>query len=67
MIKYNPIKERFCEVYMEEYMNKPINRMWSDQDVLMEFQKYQDKRKVSRIFKIPIKEINAILKRNGQL
>lgn len=52
---------------MEEYMNKPINRMWSDQDVLMEFQKYQDKRKVSRIFKIPIKEINAILKRNGQL
>lgn len=52
---------------MEEYMNKPVDRVWNDQDVVSEYQKYQDKRKVSRIFDIAVKDINAILKRNGML
>lgn len=52
---------------MEEYMNKPIDRVWNDQDVVAEYQKRQDKRKVSRIFDITVKDINAILKRNGVL
>lgn len=52
---------------MEEYMNKPVDRVWNDQDVVAEYQKYQDKRKVSRIFDITVKDINAILKRNGML
>lgn len=50
---------------MEQYMNKPINHFWTDQDVILEYQKYQDKRKISRIFGITVKEVNAILKRNG--
>lgn len=52
---------------MEEYMNKPVDRVWNDQDVVSEYQKCQDKRKVSRIFSISVKEINVILKRNGVL
>ena len=52
---------------MEEYMNKPVDRVWNDQDVIAEYQKYQDKRKISRIFDIAVKDINAILKRNGML
>lgn len=52
---------------MEEYMNKPVDRVWNDQDVVSEYQKCQDKRKVSRIFGISVKEINVILKRNGVL
>ena len=52
---------------MEEYMNKPIDHGWNDQDVVAEYQRYQDKRKVSRIFDITVKYINAILKRNGML
>lgn len=34
---------------MEQYMNKPINHFWTDQDVILEYQKYQDKRKISRM------------------
>lgn len=52
---------------MEEYMNKPVDCVWNDQDVVSEYQKCQDKRKVSRIFDIAVKDINAILKRNGML
>ena len=52
---------------MEEFMNKPVDRVWNDQDVVVEFQKCQDKRKMSRIFNISVKEINIILKRNGVL
>lgn len=52
---------------MEDYMNKPIDQVWNDQDVVAEYQKCQDKRKVSRIFDISVKEINIILKRNGVL
>lgn len=50
---------------MEQYMNNPVEYTWTDQDVISEYQKYQDKRKISRIFQITVKEINAILKRNG--
>ena len=52
---------------MEEYMNRPLDYVWDDQDVIIEYQKYQDKRKVSRIFDITVKEINEILRRNGVL
>lgn len=52
---------------MQEYMNEPIDQVWTDQDVMSEYQKYQDKRKVSRIFDITVKEINAILRRNGAI
>lgn len=52
---------------MEECMNRPLNYVWTDQDVILEYQKYQDKRKVSRIFDITVKEINEILRRNEVL
>lgn len=50
---------------MQDYMNSPIDQIWTDQDVISEYRKYQDKRKISRIFDITVKEINSILKRNG--
>ena len=50
---------------MEEYMNIPIDQVWTDQDIILEYQKYQDKRKISRIFDTTLQEINVILKRNG--
>lgn len=48
-------------------MNRPLDYVWDDQDVIIEYQKYQDKRKASRIFDITVKEINEILRRNGVL
>ena len=65
MIKYNPIKDLFYEVCMEQYMNKPEDCNWDDKDIIKAYNQCQDKRKVSRIYDIPVKEINQILKRNG--
>lgn len=52
---------------MKEHMNEPIEYSWTDQDVLAEYRKWEDKRKVSRIYDIPVSEINKILKRNEAL
>lgn len=67
MIKYYLTKDLFYEVTMKEHMNEPIEYSWTDQDVLAEYRKWEDKRKVSRIFDIPVSEINKILKRNEAL
>lgn len=52
---------------MEEHMNSPVDQMWTDQDVISEYQKCQDKKKVSRIFCLTVKEVNVILKRNSEV
>lgn len=48
-------------------MNEPIEYSWTDQDIVTEYRKWEDKRKVSRIYDIPVSEINKILKRNEAL
>lgn len=50
---------------MDEYMNEPVDYKWDDKDIIKKYNQCQDKRKVSRIYDIPVKEINQILKRNG--
>lgn len=50
---------------MDEYMNEPEDHKWDDKDIIKEYNQCQDKRKVSRIYDISVKEINQILKRNG--
>lgn len=52
---------------MKEHMNEPIEYPWTDQDIVEEYHKWEDKRKVSRIYDIPVSEINKILKRNEAL
>ena len=48
-------------------MNEPVDYSWDDQDVILEYLKCNDKRKVARVFGITVKEINTILKRNGEV
>lgn len=50
---------------MDEYMNEPVDYKWDDKDIIKAYNQCQDKRKISRIYDIPVKEINQILKRNG--
>lgn len=52
---------------MKEHMNESIEYSWTDQDIVTEYRKWEDKRKVSRIYDIPVSEINKILKRNEAL
>lgn len=50
---------------MENYMNAPIQLEWTDKDILEDFEKYHDKKAVSRRFCIPVSQVTEILKRNG--
>lgn len=47
---------------LEEFMNKPVDHDWNDQDVYNEYCKYKDKRRVSRTFCISITELNIIIR-----
>lgn len=47
---------------MENFMNEPIVYNWTDKDIIQEYEKYQDKKKVAAIWKITVKEVNEILK-----
>jgi hypothetical protein len=50
---------------MENHMNAPIQLEWTDKDILKDFEKYKDKKAVSRRFCIPVSQVTEILKRNG--
>ena len=46
-----------------EIMNRPIEYNVDDADIIMEYEKCHDKKKVARIFLIPVKQVNEVLKR----
>lgn len=46
------------------YMNEPIDYKYTDGDIVQEYNKCQDKKKVAAIWSITVKEVNEILKRN---
>lgn len=50
---------------MEKYMNKPVEYNWTDEDVIVEYEKYNDKKKVAKIFCMTTKQVNEILKSRG--
>lgn len=50
---------------MQEFMNSPVEKKWTEHDVIKDYQLYKDKRKVSQIHVISVAEINKILKMNG--
>lgn len=49
---------------MREYMNKPVDYNWTDKDIIEEYKKCQDKKKVARIYCISVKEVTEIIRRN---
>ena len=50
---------------IEQFMNEPVDWSWTEDDLLREYEKCQDKRKVAKIFCIPVREVTFILKKNG--
>ena len=47
---------------MEMNMNKPIDHKWTSEDVVEDYRKYQDKKKVAKIYGITTKEVTQIIK-----
>lgn len=46
---------------MERFMNKPVDHNWTEEDIIMESERIQDKKKVAKIFRITVKEVTEIL------
>lgn len=43
-------------------MNPPDPQPWTDDDVLMEYARVGNRRKVAKIYQIPLREVNRILR-----
>lgn len=50
---------------MEKYMNKPVEYNWTEKDIIAEYQKIKDKKKVAKIYCITTKQVSDILKSRG--
>lgn len=50
---------------MKKYMNEPLEYTWTEADVVKEYQKCKDKKKVAGIFCITTKDVATILKNKG--
>lgn len=48
---------------MENFMNTPIEYNWTENDIIKEFQKYNDKKKVAKVYGITVQQVTKILKR----
>lgn len=49
---------------IENCINKPVDYKFTDQDIVNEFVKVRDKKKVAAIYKIPVAQVTEILKKN---
>lgn len=49
---------------MENFMNTPIDYNWTENDIIEEFEKYKDKKKVVKIYGVTVQQVTEILKRN---
>ena len=48
---------------MENFMNEPVEYNWTENDIIKEFQKSNDKKKVAKAYGITVQQVTKILKR----
>ena len=47
---------------MKDFMNEPVEKEWTVADIIKEYEQYQDKKAVAKIFCIAVGEVKKILK-----
>ena len=52
---------------MIKYMNEPVNYEFTDKDIVKEYERFNDIKKVATTFCLNNKAVKQILKRNGAL
>lgn len=48
---------------MEIFINEPVEYNWTENDIIEEFEKYKDKKKVAKIYGVTVRQVTEILKR----
>ena len=51
---------------MMDYINPPELRPWTEDDIRREFARIGNRRKVAKIYGIPLREVNRILNDGGK-
>jgi hypothetical protein len=51
----------FGENVMENFMNEPVEYNWTENDIIEEFEKYKDKKKVAKIYGVTVQQVTEIL------
>jgi len=46
---------------MKEYMNKPVEKNWTNEEIVREYEKCHDKKKIAKIFSMTTKTLNKII------
>ena len=49
-----------------EYINKPIEKKWTEKDIIDDFNKYNDKKVIAKRYCIAVKEVTEIIKKAGK-
>lgn len=52
---------------MMDYINPPELRPWTEDDIREEYVRIRDRRKVAKIYDIPLREANRILNNGGKM
>ena len=60
--KYYKHSGRNGDIQMENFMNEPVEYNWTDKDILDEFHKVKDKKKVAKVYDITVQQVTEILK-----
>ncbi|WP_313069882.1 hypothetical protein [Lacrimispora sp.] len=55
-------EKRKARTVVENFINKPIPHEWTHDDIIRDYEKCQDKKKVAAIWRISVKEVNEVLK-----
>lgn len=50
---------------MEKYMNQPISKNWTEEDIIAEYAAYQGKKAVAKRYAISVSDVTKILKKAG--
>ena len=45
-----------------DFMNEPVEKEWTAADIVKEYEQYQDKKAVAKIYGITVEEVSKILK-----
>ena len=52
---------------MKNYMNKPVDYTFTDEDIIKEYRLYGDVKRTASVFCIDSKAVKEILKRSGEV
>ena len=55
------------EQKLSEFMNLPVDGTWTDDDIYKEYLLCKDKKTVSKIYRIPLREVSDVVRKYSRI